>query len=64
MSLNLEKKIARRSWETILMPDTVISHVNKITCNEPNQFIFIDHSGCPIGDTNIIGVGRYAADSN
>ena len=62
MSLNLSKKITRSSWDTILMPKTFISHVNELTYNEPNQFRFTDRSGCPIGNINIKGVDRYAAD--
>ena len=46
------------------MPDTVLYLVNKLACNEPNQFIFTDRRCCPIGDINIIGVYRYSADSN
>ena len=46
------------------MPDTVIYHVNKIAWNEPNQFIFTDRSGHPIGDIDITGVDRDDAYSN
>ena len=46
------------------MPDTVIDRINKIACNEPNQFIFIDHRGCPIGGVDIKGVDRDTYDSN
>ena len=63
MSLNLTKNITRRSWYTILMPDTIIACVNKITCNEPNQFIFTYRRGHPIGDANITVVDRYTGDS-
>ena len=44
------------------MPDTFISRVNELSCNEPNQFIFTDRSGCHFGDINITGVDRDAAD--
>ena len=44
------------------MPETFIARVNELAYNEPNQFIFIDHSGCPIGDLYIKGVHRDAAD--
>ena len=42
MSLNLAKKIARRSWDTISMTYTVISRNNNLACSELNQFIFTD----------------------
>ena len=64
MSLNSTKNITRRSWGTIPMPDTVIDRVNKLACNEPNQFIFTYHRGRPIGDFDIIGVDRGADDIN
>ena len=53
MSIDSAKNITRRSWDTIMMSDTVIDHVNEIACNEPNQFIFTDHRGFPIGDVEI-----------
>ena len=46
------------------MPDTVIAHVNELSYNEPNKFIFTELSGCPIGDIYITGVDRDAADRN
>ena len=64
MSLKSAKNITRRSWGTILMPDTVISRVNELACNELNQFIFTDRRGIPIGDINITGVDRDTYDSN
>ena len=45
MSLKLAKNITRKSWDTILMPDTVISRVKKLSFNESSQFIFIDCRG-------------------
>ena len=64
MSLNSDKKVTRMSWDTILMPDTVISRVNKLACNKPNRFIFTDRIVCPVGDINIKGVGRDTDDRN
>ena len=64
MILNSVKNITRRSWYTIPMPDTFISHINKLACNEPNQFTFIDRRYCPIGDVDITGMDRYTDDSN
>ena len=49
MSLNSAKKITRRSWDTIPMPDAVISRINELAYNELDQFIFTDCRGRPIG---------------
>jgi hypothetical protein len=38
------------------MPDTVIAHVNALGTNQPEQLIFTDQHGCPIGDVKIPGV--------
>ena len=46
------------------MADTVIDCVNELACNEPNQFIFTDRRGRPIGDVEITGVDRDTDDSN
>ena len=46
------------------MPNTAIACVKDLACNEPNQFIFTDRSGCLIGDIDITLVDRDAADSN
>ena len=64
MSLNSAKNITRKSWNIILIPDTVISLVKKLACNEPNHFIFTDLSSHPIGDIEITRVYRDASDSN
>ena len=45
------------------MPDTDTARVNNLSWNEPNQFIFIYHRGCPIGDINITGVDKDASDN-
>ena len=63
-SLNPEKKITRRSWDTIPMPDIVIACVNKLACNEPDQYFFTDRRGYTIVDINITGLNRDAADKN
>ena len=44
------------------MPETFIARVNELACNETNQFIFTDRSGCPIGDIDTKGVEGDAAD--
>ena len=46
------------------MSDTVIARVNKLSWNEPNQLIFTNRRGCPIGDIDTIGVDRDTDDSN
>jgi hypothetical protein len=56
MSLQTMKKIVRRSWDSIPMPDTVIARVNKLGKDEPEQFIFTDRSGRLIGDVELPGV--------
>jgi hypothetical protein len=38
------------------MLDTVIAHVNALGTDEPEQLIFTDQRGCPIGDVEIPGV--------
>ena len=63
MIINSEKNITRSSWDTILMPDTFITCVKEIVCNEPNHFIFTDRSCCNIGDIEITVVDRDADDS-
>jgi hypothetical protein len=51
------KKIVRRSWDAIPMPDTVIARVHKLGKDEPEQFVFTDRSGRQIGDIELPGVG-------
>ena len=62
MALNTGKKIVRRSWDVIFMPDTVILRVNALGRNQPEQFIFTDRLGRPIGDVEIPGVDPSDAD--
>ena len=62
MALNTGKKIVRRSWDVILMPDTVITRVNSLGSDQPEQFIFTDRRGHPIGDVEIPGVDTSNAD--
>jgi hypothetical protein len=56
MALNTEKKITRRIWDVIPMPDTVIARVNALGTDQPEQLIFTDRRGHPIGDVEIPGV--------
>ena len=46
------------------MPDTIIACVNDLSCNEPNQFILIECSCCPIGDIEIPGMDRDNSNKN
>ena len=64
MSHNSTKKITRMSWYTILMPNTGIARVNKLSWNKQNQFIWIYPNGRTIRDIKTTAVGRYAAGSN
>jgi hypothetical protein len=56
MALNTRKKITRQSWDVIPMPDTVIARVNALGNDQPEQLIFADQCGHPIGDVEIPGV--------
>jgi hypothetical protein len=50
MSLTSVKKIVRRSWDKIPMPQTVIDRVNHFGKDQPEQFIFTDGKGQLVGD--------------
>ena len=50
MALNTGKKIVRRSWDVIPMPDTVIARVNTLGADQPEQLVFTDRHGRLIGD--------------
>ena len=56
MSLHSMKKLVRRSWDAIPMPDTVIAQVNQIGKDEPEQFVFTNLNGRNIGDIEFPGV--------
>jgi hypothetical protein len=56
MALNTRKKIARRSWDIIPMPDVVIALVNALGSDQPRQMNFTDRHGRLIGDIEIPGV--------
>jgi hypothetical protein len=53
MALNTRKKITRRSWDVIPMPNMVIAHVNALGTDQHEQLIFTDRRGCLIGDVEI-----------
>ena len=52
MALNTGKKIIQRSWDVIPMPDTVITRVNTLGNDQPEQLIFTDRHGRLIGVTD------------
>jgi hypothetical protein len=56
MALNSRKKITRRSWDVIPMLDMVIARVNALGTDQPEQLIFTNQCGHPIGDVEIPGV--------
>ena len=53
MALNTGKKIVRRSWDVIQIPDTVIRRVNALVSDQQEQLIFTDRRGRPIGNVKI-----------
>jgi hypothetical protein len=56
LSLRSNKKVVRRSWDAIPMPDTVIDRVNTLGHDQPAELVFTDRKGCPIGDIELPGV--------
>ena len=62
MALNTGKKIVRRSWDVIPMPDTVITRVNTLGSDQPEQLVFTDRRGRPISDVEIPGVATSNVD--
>jgi hypothetical protein len=64
MALSTGKKITRRSWDVILMPDMVIARVNALGTDQPEQLIFNDRRGRPIGDVEIPGVMDFEEEDN
>jgi hypothetical protein len=56
MALNSGKKIVRRSWDVIPLPDVVINGVNELGKDQPRLMTFMDRHGRLIGDMEIPGV--------
>ena len=56
MELNTGKKIVWRSWDVIPIPETVITWVNALGNDQPEQFIFTNRRGRPISNVKIPGV--------
>jgi hypothetical protein len=50
MSLASGKVISRRTWDSIPMPNSVITRVHELGKDQPEQFIFTDRRGRLIGD--------------
>jgi hypothetical protein len=50
MALDSGKKITRRNWDVIPMPDLVIARVNTLGKDQPEMFTFTDRHGRLIGD--------------
>jgi hypothetical protein len=64
MALNSGKKIVRRSWDVIPMPDLLIDRVNSLVRDPPQQMTFIDRHGRLIGDVEIPGVDDQEEDED
>jgi hypothetical protein len=56
MALNSGKKIVRRSWDVIPIPDVIINRVNELGKDQPRLLTFTDRHGRLMGDTEIPGV--------
>jgi hypothetical protein len=64
VALNTGKKIVRRSWDVIPMPDVVIARVNTLGSDQPRQMTFTDRHGRLIGDIEIPGVDSEEEQEN
>jgi hypothetical protein len=53
MSLTSGKRISRRTWDIIPMPQLVIDRVNQLSKDQPEQFVFTDRKGRLIGDIKL-----------
>ena len=56
MALNTGRKITRRSWDVILIPDIVIDRVNTLGTGQTEMLTYTDRHGRLIGDIEIPGV--------
>jgi hypothetical protein len=64
MALNSGKKIVRRSWDVIPMPDLMIDRVNTLGRDQPQHMTFTDRHGRLIGDVEIPGVDDQEEDDD
>ncbi|MGL5934526.1 MAG: hypothetical protein ACRCZI_02770, partial [Cetobacterium sp.] len=53
LSLQSGKKITRKSWDALPMPDTVITRVELLAKGQPEQLTFKDRKGRTIGNTKL-----------
>ena len=56
IALNTGRKIPRRSWDVILIPDIVIDLVNTLGTGQPEMLTYTDRHGRLIGYIDIPGV--------
>ena len=56
MTLGSMKKVVRRSWDSLPIPDTVIVRANALGQGRPNNLDFLDCKKRPIGYLDITGV--------
>jgi hypothetical protein len=64
MALNSGKKIVRRIWDVIPMPDLVINRVNALGRDHPQHVTFTDRHRRLIGDVEIPGVDAEEDDDD
>jgi hypothetical protein len=62
MILNSGKKIVRRSWDVIPMPDIMIDRVNALCRDQPQHLTFTDRHGRLMSDVEIPGVDDQEED--
>jgi hypothetical protein len=62
MSLTTGQKINRYSFDLIPTPDTVIHRVNELGRGQPEELVFFDRKGRPIGDVEITGVDEHSSE--
>ena len=55
IALNTGKKISRRNWDVIPMPDLVITRINVLGSDQPELLTFKDRHGRLVGDTDTPG---------
>jgi hypothetical protein len=64
MALNSGKKIVRRSWDVIPMPDLVFDRFNALGRAQPQHMTFTDRHGRLISDVEIPGVDAEEDDDD
>ena len=63
MNLGSMKKLVRRSWDVIPMPDTVIARVSTLGQGQPNDIDFLDCKRCLTRKLYITGVDDEETES-